>query len=296
MSLKSGKAFVLALLCIVSWSFIPVVSKVTTQDISSLQMLFLSNVLSAMVIGVVLVWRRKHVPGLILQIRSNIFTTAIPGFLGCFLYYLCLYYGYSRADGVAVLVVQYLWPVLIVLLAPLVIGEALALRGMAAVLIGFSGAMVVATKGELTRLPSHDLPVLTVVLIGAFSFALFSLLSKRIKCDAMVATFLFFVWATLFSLIAVLGTDGLRAPTSGGAWLGLGLNGCLINGISYFWWLRALQLERSSRLAPLVFLTPILACLWLVLFLGEPFFMSYVVGLGLCASAGLLASRMASSA
>lgn len=69
------------------------------------------------------------------------------------------------------------------------------------------------------------------------------------------------------------------------------VNGVVVNGLSYFWWLRALQLEQASRIAPLVFLTPILAGLWLVLFLDEPFFMSYLIGLCLCVTAGVLTSK-----
>jgi drug/metabolite transporter (DMT)-like permease len=50
-----NKAVFLALLCVVSWSFIPVISKVATADITPLQLLFLSNALSALMIGCVLI-------------------------------------------------------------------------------------------------------------------------------------------------------------------------------------------------------------------------------------------------
>ncbi|KAF3997035.1 DMT family transporter [Glaciimonas immobilis] len=286
-----NKAILLALSCVVAWSFIPVISKVTTADITPLQFLFLSNALSAMMIGCVLIAWRIKIQGIFLQLKSSLLATILPAFLGCFLYYLCLYYGYSKADGVTVLVIQYLWPVLIVLLAPLILREKITSTIIASALLGFIGTLVVATKGDFSTFEIKNLPILGIVFIGSLAFALFSLLSKKIRCHTLVATFLYFIWATLFSLIGLLASSGIKFPASGNAWLGLVLNGTIVNGLSYFWWLRALQLEQTSRIAPLVFLTPILACLWLVLFLNEIFYISYVVGLCMCVGAGILASR-----
>lgn len=290
-----NKAVFLALLCVVSWSFIPVISKVATADITPLQLLFLSNALSALMIGCVLIMWRKQISSITLQLKSNLWATALPAFLGCFFYYLCLYYGYSKANGIAVLVVQYLWPVLIVLLAPLVLHEKLTNKVIVAASMGFIGTVIVATKGDFSTFDRQSLPILGIVFTGALAFALFSLLSKKIQCYTLVATFLFFIWATLFSLLALLATTGVQLPTSNIAWLGLIVNGTVVNGLSYFWWLRALQLEQASRIAPLVFLTPILAGLWLVLLLGEAFFISYIVGLCMCVAAGVLASQSRSA-
>ena len=149
------KALIFAALCIASWSLIPVVAKVTTQDITPLQFLLLSNVLSAFVCGAVALKRAPSFAGLFAEARGNLLRTALPGFLGCYLFYLCLYHGYAVGDGMAVLVVQYLWPVLIVLLAPLVTRERIGPVGLIAVLLGFAGSAVVATKGNFTALPAQ---------------------------------------------------------------------------------------------------------------------------------------------
>jgi len=284
------KAFFFAALCIASWSLIPVVAKVTTQDITPLQFLLLSNVLSAFVCGAVALKRAPSVAGLLAEARGNLLRTALPGFLGCYFFYLCLYHGYAVGDGMAVLVVQYLWPVLIVLLAPLVTRERIGAVGVMAVLLGFAGSAVVATKGNFTALPAQDLPTLGIVLIGAASFALYSLLSRNVPGEGMLLTFGFFAWGAVFSLITVWLGDGLAWPSSGKAWAGLLLNGCITNGLSYFWWLRALQLAPPSRIAPLVFLAPVLATIWLVVFFQAPFHPIYLLGLALSITAGLIAT------
>jgi drug/metabolite transporter (DMT)-like permease len=287
---NSNKAIIFALLCVVSWSLVAVVSKIGTSDISPLQLLCLSNVLSAIVLGCLVFFLRSDIKNCIGQIKSNAIQTSYLGFLGCFLYYLCLYYGYSKSNAITVLVVQYLWPILAVLLSSFILGEKKTNKTIFSVLLGFAGVAIVAGKGEATAANFGNLSVLAVVFIGSLSFALFSVLSKKLKCHALIAAFLFFTWASLFSLIAVLLDGGIKFPSSTQAWLGLLVNGMIVNGISYFWWLRALQLGQVSRIAPLVFLTPILACIWLVLLLDEPFFPSYAIGLILCVIAGFLAA------
>ncbi|MDB5991356.1 MAG: hypothetical protein JWQ10_2759 [Herbaspirillum sp.] len=286
----SNKAIIFALSCVISWSLIAVISKVGTADISPLQLLFLSNVLSAIVLGCLVFFLRNDVEHCMAQIKRNAIQTSYLGFLGCFLYYLCLYYGYSKSNAVTVLVVQYLWPILVVLLSPFILGEKRTNKTIFIALLGFAGVVVVASKGETTAANFEDLPTLAIVFTGSLSFALFSVLSKKLNCHALIAALLFFAWASLFSLIAVLFNGGIKLPSSTQAWLGLFVNGMIVNGLSYFWWLRALQLGQVSRIAPLVFLTPILACIWLVLLLDEPFFPSYAIGLILCVAAGFMAA------
>jgi drug/metabolite transporter (DMT)-like permease len=286
----ANKATILALLCVISWSLVGVISKVGTADISPLQWLFLSNVLSAVVLGCLTFFLRNSIGNCLGQIKSNAFQTSYLGFLGCFLYYLFLYYGYSKTNAITVLVVQYLWPIMAVLLSPFILREKSSGKSIFIALLGFAGVVIVASKGDATAAHVNDLSVLAVVFIGALSFALFSVLSKKLPCHALIAAFLFFAWASLFSLIAVCLDSGIAFPSSTQAWLGLFINGLIINGVSYFWWLRALQLGQVSRIAPLVFLTPILACIWLVLLLNEAFFPSYAVGLMLCVAAGFMAA------
>lgn len=279
-------ALLYASACIFAWSFIPVVSKVTTSDLSPLQFLLWSNILSAAVMGGL--GRRQLCATPRMAWCSALRITMVPAFLGCFFYYLCLYYAYAHANGISVLVVQYSWPILMVLLAPWILKEKLTKTSILAVILGFMGVVSVISKGNLANIQWENSLVLLVVMFGATAFALFSLLSKKITFQAELSVFLFFSWASVFSFFAVLISDQFSLPATLYSWMALIINGIIINGISYFWWLRALQLEVASRIAPLVFLTPILAALWLVLFFGEAFYISYAVGLLLCISAGIL--------
>jgi drug/metabolite transporter (DMT)-like permease len=288
---STKSAYFLAVLCIFAWSLIPVVSKLATRDVSSMQFLLLSNALSAMMAFIVAVARRRPLRALAADLSGNFWRAALPGFLGCFFYYLCLYHGYARADGISVLVIQYLWPVLVVLLAPMFFPGRIRMSGLLAVMLGFVGAAVVATRGDVSSFATLDLTTLGIVLAGACAFALFTLVSPRVAGDAATNVFLFFAWATMLSLVTVALGDGWRLPSSWRSWVGLLANGCIINGVSYFWWLRASQLVNPARLAPLVFVAPVLATVWLVGFFDAPFHPIYIAGFGLCLGAGYLATR-----
>ncbi|MGL4859891.1 MAG: DMT family transporter [Enterobacteriaceae bacterium] len=107
--------------CVLAWSLIPLISKIATTDLSPLQFLLWSNVLSTAAIFIV-AWpslRKKQN----VEWRKAVRITCFPGFLGCFFYYACLYYAYSKSNGISVLVMQYTWPIWLVLLSPCVTKE-----------------------------------------------------------------------------------------------------------------------------------------------------------------------------
>ncbi|UQY80300.1 EamA-like transporter family [Candidatus Hepatincola sp. Av] len=283
-----NQAFVFAILCILAWSLIPVVSKAVATDLLPLQFLFWSNVLSSVVIY--LLTKKFPVDNFKKQIKENIVITIIPSFLGCFLYYVILYYAYANINGISVLVVQYTWPALVVLLSPIVLKEKLTFQGIISTILGFLAVLVVVTKGNFTVMQWENIHTLLIVLGGAFAFAMYSLLSKKIQGNPLVVVLLFFLWASLFSFVILLVFGNFSFPSSLRSWLSVIINGAIINGISYFWWLKALQLEKANIIAPLVFISPVLATIFLIVFYQEEFFISYFIGILLCIVSGLIAT------
>lgn len=76
------------------------------------------------------------------------------------------------ADALAV---YFVYPFLITLLAPLVLGEQVGIRRFAAVLIGFSGSLLIIRPGF------QDVPVgVYYVLAASVCFAMFNLLTRRL--------------------------------------------------------------------------------------------------------------------
>ncbi|MGF1487366.1 MAG: EamA family transporter [Prochloraceae cyanobacterium] len=129
-----------------------------------------------------------------------------------------------------------------------------------------------------------------VVLIGAFSFALFSVLTKKIQEEDYTTTVLYFLGGTILSTLSMFLFSKFSFPSIQEI-VPVILNGAFINGVSYILWLKALHLIPASLAAILVFFTPVLATFFIILFFNEPFIWSNITGLFMVLIAGFLANK-----
>jgi drug/metabolite transporter (DMT)-like permease len=273
--------------CIALWSFIPVVSKLGQSTIDNYQYLFWSSLLSLGVVYIAALIAGKRTE-LKRYSASQIAQAFVLGFLGTFLYYLLLYYGYAHAVGLEVLALQNMWPMFVVLFSVLLLRERLTLRTVIAMIIGFFGVLLVLSKGQLHLLQLGSLRTDVVVLSAAIIFAVFSVLSKRVHFEAFSCTVYFFVSATVFSFLAMLIGSHFVIP-QGMAWLHIIVNGAFLNGLSYILWLQALRYGNASFIAPFFFLTPVIAALLLVAVFHEPLLPAYFFGLAAVVVSGVIA-------
>lgn len=283
------RALLFVIACVALWSFVAVVSKFGQNTLDTFQFLFWSSLLSFVILlfctfaagkfGVMAGYSRRQAAG-----------AFGLGFLGAFMYYLLLYYGYAHAPGLEVLPIQYTWPIFIVLFSMAFLGEKLSARTVISMALGFAGVLVVLTGGNLAQLRFDNVPVDLVVLVGAASFGLFSVLSKKIRLEAFSAATYFFLSATVFSVISMLAFSRFAIPPAE-SFVPVLANGLLVNGITYVLWLKALDYAKASFLAPFVFITPVLAALLVVAFFNEAFVPAYAAGLGLVVIAGMISAR-----
>jgi drug/metabolite transporter (DMT)-like permease len=68
------------------------------------------------------------------------------------------------------------------------------------------------------------------------------------------------------------------------------LNGILVNGFSYMFWVLALRSTEASYLAPFTFITPVLSAIYLIVFFNEPMLPVYAVGLACVIAGGMVNS------
>ncbi|MBI2448411.1 DMT family transporter [Candidatus Microgenomates bacterium] len=283
---NKSKALLFIFACIILWAFIPVVSRLGQTNLDNYQFLFWSSLLSFVVLLLSTIFSGKAFE-LKNYNKKSFFTALGLGFLGTFLYYLLLYFGYANAKGLEVLIIQYTWPIFIVIFSFFFLKEKISLRNIIAIILGFIGVFVVLTKGDFSAVNLSNLFTDFIVLFAASVFGLFSVLSKKVNFEPFSATTLFFLSATLFSFIAMLLFSHFAMPSKNELIPILG-NGIFINGFSYILWLKGLSYAKASFIAPFVFLTPILAAILIVLFFQEIFLPVYILGLILVVSAGFV--------
>lgn len=276
------------LICVALWALIPVVAKLGQTTLDHHQFLFWSSLVSfGVLLGTTAALGKV---GSIARYRLRDWVSVVLlGLLGTYVYYLLLYFGYAHARGLEVLVLQYSWPIFIVLLSAVILKERLTLRKAGAVALGFVGVAIVLTKGNVRDIRLDNYFVDGLVLAGAAGFALFSVLSKRIRLEPVGVISVYFLAATIASFFSMVLMSELAWPTMQSL-LPILLNGILVNGYSYVFWIVALRKTDASFLAPLVFLTPVLSAVYLVVFFREPFVWAYGLGLVSVVAGGLLNS------
>ena len=280
------KAIIYILVCVVFWSLCPIVSKLGQVNLDNHQFLFWSSAVSFLAcLGATAVTNQSKI--FLTYKMRDWFNAIFLGFLGTYLYYILLYFGYANAQGLEVLVMQYSWPVFIVILSIFILKEKLTLKRALAVLFGFLGVIIVLTKGNFSQVHFNNYLVDILALIAGFTFGLFSVLSKKVHLEPYTLITIYFLTATVFSFISMLWLSDFSLPTKD-ALIPILINGILVNGFSYMLWIKALKLVKASFVVPFIFLTPVLAALYLIIFFREPLLPVYGLGLLAVIIGGLL--------
>lgn len=274
---KDSSGYIYLALCIIFWASIPVASKKILVELDSLQMLFYSTIFSFIVLGFILLIQKKHK---IMRRYSgkDYFIMALLGFLGTYLYYVLLYKAFELTTAQEGFILAYTWPILVLLLSFIILKEKVTLRKIFAVLLSFFGIIIIVTQGKIFSLTFTNLPGDLLALLGAFVFALFSILGKKYNYDKTISAFVYFLSALIFTAISVLIFSPLRAPSLT-IWILLLYNGILVNGITYVWWFKALEKVDTHIISTALYLTPFISLIYIWLFLNEKILLSSVIGL-----------------
>lgn len=285
--IKSNIGIVYVILCILLWSLIPTFAKFAQSGLDHYQYLFYSSIVSFLSLFVVS-FLQKDLKEILSYSKQVFLVLFFLGFLD-FLYYLLLYFGYKNANGLEVLVIQYMWPIFIVFLSLVILKEKFTKRKFVSMILGFIGVSLVITKGSYSTLDFSKIDVLLVVMIGTIAFALFSVLSKKVKINSTNAVMIYFFSAIVYSTISLETFSSFIFPQLSD-WSPILINGILINGISYLFWIKSLQIYDASKVAPFLFITPILSAFFLIVFFDEPILTVYFVGLFFVIISGLVNS------
>ena len=245
-----------AAVTIIFWGAMPALAKDLLNALPNFETLALSSLFAFLFL-----FALNRRDGALKKLSAEkIFTAMWLGFLGLFLYSAFFYYGLARMTSQEACILNYLWPLMIVLFSCPILGEPLTRRKLLAVGLSFGGVVLVMAGGASTENFSAEkiLGALSCI-IAAACYGLFSVLNKRRRLNQKLAMMI--IWATTAACAFVAGfffeqwtLPGVR-QIIGLLWLGV-----MINAVAYLTW--ALALEKTSntaRTANLAYLVPILA-------------------------------------
>ena len=208
-------------------------------------------------------WRRWRVPPRVLAL----------GVFGLFGFHFFLFVALRLAPPLQANLVNYLWPLLIVLLAPLLLrGSRLSRWHVAGGILGFAGALLAITNGRWPgSSPDASREVLAsndaawgyaAALLSAFIWATYSLLGQRLRRDGTTyptaAVGLFCLVSGVLSLLchAALEPTYRFAATDAGPMLLLAVGPM---GAAFFLWDAALVRGDARTIGTLAYLTPLIS-------------------------------------
>ena len=260
------KTYILAAISVLFWSTVATVSKLLLGSIDKYQVLCISALFAAAALLVI-----NLLTGRLKRLRTfrtmDYVKTIVPSFLGNFLYYVFYYDGTGRMPTSQAFIVNYLWPIMSVVFACILLKEKLTGRKMIAFAMSFLGIFTVAGK-DIFQFNGNILIGTAMCTAGAVSYGLFTALVKKWDYDRLLTMMLGFFTSSLLSLAVTLfkGVSWDIAPV---AFLGLGWNGVCCMALASTCWMLALKEGNTAKVSNLAYITPFLSLVWVAVFLKE---------------------------
>lgn len=224
------------------------------------------------------------VSGLIGMIRIRQWSVPLATFLvgigGIFGYHFLYFSAFKYAPPVETNLMNYLWPLLIVLLSPLFLpGYALRPHHILGAAVGLAGAGLILTGGQLS-LDMANLKGYLLAAGAALTWASYSLMTKRLRPFPTAAVGGFCLASGILALAAYwLGNPQTVALTRVD-WISLILLGAGPMGAAFFTWDAALKRGDPRVIGSLAYLTPLTSTLVLILLGGRS--LTWVSAVAMC--------------
>jgi len=288
---KTRKSYIYAGLAIFFWSTIPTAFKICLNELPILPMLTIASATSAVAL-LVIVMAEKKTGRLKINSGSDIFNSALLGLLNPFLYYIILLKAYQLLPAQVAQPLNMIWPIILVFLSVPILKQKIGGRSFAALFISFIGVYIISSQGNLFK-PGHaDIKGVLLATGSSLFWALYFILNVRDKRDEAVKLFLNFLFGSVYLIAAVIITDSWPEDISFKGFASAVYIGLFEMGITFFFWLKALQLATTTdKVSNLVYLAPFFSLIFVHFILHEPVFYTTPAGLLLIISGILIRNR-----
>jgi drug/metabolite transporter (DMT)-like permease len=278
-------ATLIGLTAILMWSLLAVLT-VATGKIPAFQLAAMTFAIGALTGFLTWIGRPEAIGAL--RQRPLVWIVGVGGLFGYHaLYFLALRFAPPAEAGL----LNYLWPLLIVLFSSLLPGERLAPHHIIGALLGLAGTVLLFAGNSAGGFAPGQLPGLIAAFVAAFVWAAYSVMSRKLKAvptDAVAG----FCLATALLATAVHGlVEATVWPETPLQWLAIAALGVGPVGAAFYAWDIGMKRGDIRVLGAASYATPLLSTAFLILAgFAEPS-ANILLAAVLIAGGGLIAAK-----
>ena len=258
------------------WSTVATVSKLLLSTLDSFQLLCFSSLFAFLFLLVFNVVR-----GNFKEFKSykakDFFVSVIITIPSTVLYYLFYYSGADLMPASQAFIVNYMWPIMSIVFACIVLREKLTWRKIVAILISFAGVMI-SSQISFANVDKTMLLGAVLCLLGAMSYGLFTALNQKYNYNKWLSMMLGYLASFIVSF-AIISFKGEVFMPNAVQWAGFAWNGIFTMAIANVCWVLALRLGNTAKVSNLAYITPFVSLVWVAIFLKEKIEIYSIIGL-----------------
>jgi drug/metabolite transporter (DMT)-like permease len=291
---KEAKAFIFAIAAVLCWSTIGSATKLSLGHVSYIQLLLYASFTAIIVLLImVLLTNKIHI---IKDIRKkDLLRSATYGFLNPFAYYMVLFKAYDLLTAQEAVVLNYTWPIALVLLSIPILGQRIGLKSIGALIISFMGIVVIVTGGSLKSFSVSDPTGAALALGSSIIWGIYWILNLRDKREELTKLLVNFSFGFVYVLIAAIIADEIHILSLNGL-LGVIYIGTIEMALAFAFWLNALKLApTTAKVSNLIYISPFMSLILVSILVGEQIMLSSWAGLILIVAGIILQQTIKSS-
>jgi drug/metabolite transporter (DMT)-like permease len=251
-------ATLIGLTAILMWSLLAVLT-VATGKVPAFQLAAMTFAIGALV-GF-LTWIGR--PGALRTLRQRpiVWIVGVGGLFGYHaLYFLALRFAPPAEAGL----LNYLWPLLIVLFSSLLPGERLAAHHIVGALLGLAGTVLLFVGNSSSGFAPGEAPGLIAAFVAAFVWATYSVLSRRLKAVPTDAVAGFCLATAILAAAVHRLVEATVWPDTTAQWLAITALGVGPVGAAFYAWDIGMKRGDIRVLGAASYATPLLSTAFLI--------------------------------
>ena len=271
------KSYLYISLTVLLWGSTAAVSKLLLNNLNTLQLLFYFSLIATISLFIIVLFQNKIniIKGYTLK---DYFYFAYMGFIGIFLYHIMIFTGFTLAPVQEVFIVNYTWPIWIVIFSVIIFKERINIKKTLAIMLGFIGVFIVIVKGDLLNLSFVNIEGDLFALTGAISYGIFSVIGSRNHREVFTSIMFFYGFSFIYVFLAIVIFSTIPMISiyelTGLIWMGM-----FAGGLAFVFWFLALKHGDTIEMSNIVFLTPVISLIYIYFLIGEQILLYTIVGL-----------------